>query len=430
VSTPATTDEQAREARAFAKAAIRLVPFLTVAYTLNYMDRNNVGFAALTMNRETGLSATEFGFGAGILFLGYSAFEVPSNLALYRFGARRWISRIMITWGIVSAATAFVGSAWSWYVLRFLLGLAEAGFFPGITFYLATWFPAEYRARMLAWFLVGIPLSTVIGGPLSGLLLQLDGLGGIAGWKWLFIIEGLPSALLGIAAIWVLPDAPEDASFLDADEKRLVRARIDAEKRDREVRALWPALTDRRVLILTIAQFGFTAGSYGVGIWLPQILKTANLSNLTIGFTTGACYTVASVAMIVWAAWVDRRGGAIRHVTLACLVSTIGLLLAIRPSNIWLSLAWITVALIGITAARAIFWTIPTRFLTGVAAAGGLAFINSVGTLGGFVGPYAVGWLKDATGAFSAGLVAMAALLALSTVMAFWLERVTRQQAT
>ncbi len=416
------------ERAAFRKAAWRLVPFLTIAYLLNYMDRNNVGFAALTMNADTGLTATQFGFGAGLLFLSYSTFEIPSNIALYRYGARTWIARIMITWGIVSAATAFVTGSQSWYLLRFLLGVAEAGFFPGITFYLATWFPAEYRARMLAWFLVGIPASTVVGGPVSGLLLQMDGVGGLAGWKWLFIVEGIPAVLLGIAAFWVLPDGPEDATFLTEDERRLVRARIASERREKEQRDLLPALKDPRVLILTLAQFGFTAGSYGVGIWLPQILKTARLSNLEIGFITGGCYVVASIAMVVWAARVDRSGRKIGNLALACLVATLGLVAAILTPNIWLSLSWITVALIGITAARAVFWTIPTRFLTGLAAAGGLAFINSIGTLGGFVGPYAVGWLRDATGSFSAGLLAMAALLALSTAMSWSLRFVVKEE--
>jgi len=416
------------EHRAFMKAAWRLVPFVTIGYLLNYMDRNNVGFAALTMNRATGLTATQFGFGAGVLFFGYSFFEVPSNIALYRFGARRWIARIMITWGIVSAATAFVRGPQSWYVLRLLLGIAEAGFFPGITFYLATWFPAEYRARMLAWFLVAIPASTVIGGPVSGLVLEMDGVAGLAGWQWLFIIEGLPAALLGIAALRVLPDRPEDASFLTAEERRLVRARIAAEPRERETRHLLAALADPRVLILTVAQFGFTAGSYGVGIWLPQIMKDARLSNVRIGFLTGACYVVASVAMIAWAAWVDRSGRKIKNLTLACLVAAAGLGLAIATASFWLSLLCITVALAGITSARAIFWTIPTRFLTGLAAAGGLAFINSVATLGGFVGPYAMGWLRDATGSFSAGLLAMAGLLLLATIMSWSLKLFVTQE--
>jgi len=306
--------------------------------------------------------------------------------------------------------------------------IAEAGFFPGITFYLATWFPAQYRARMLAWFLVAIPASTVVGGPISGLVLQMDGFAGLAGWQWLFIVEGLPAALLGIATLFVLPDRPEDASFLTQEERRLVRARIDSERRERETRNLLLALKDPRVLILTVAQFGFTAGSYGVGIWLPQIMKDAQLTNLTIGVVTGGCYVVASVAMIVWAAWVDRSGRKIKNLTLACLVAAAGLMLAIATANFWLSLIWITVALSGITSARAIFWTIPTRFLTGLAAAGGLAFINSVATLGGFVGPYAVGWLRDATGSFSAGLMAMAGLLVLATVMSWSLKLFVTQE--
>jgi MFS family permease len=425
---PAQSVETIDTHAAFMKAAWRIVPFVTIGYLLNYMDRNNVGFAALTMNRETGLTATQFGFGAGVLFFGYSVFEIPSNIALYRFGARRWIARIMITWGLVSAATALVRGPQSWYALRLLLGIAEAGFFPGITFYLATWFPAEYRARMLAWFLVAIPASTVVGGPISGLVLQMDGVLGLAGWQWLFVIEGLPATLMGILALRVLPDRPEDAAFLTPEERQLVRAKIQSERRERETHHLLSALRDPRVLILTVAQFGFTAGSYGVGIWLPQIMKDAKLSNVTIGFLTGACYAVASIAMIAWAAWVDRTGRKIRNLTLACLVSAIGLVIAIVTANFWLSLLWITLALSGITSARAIFWTIPTRFLTGLAAAGGLAFINSIATLGGFVGPYAMGWTRDATGSFSAGLMAMAGLLLLSTVMSWSLKLFVKQE--
>ena len=413
---------------AFLKAAWRIVPFVTFGYLLNYMDRNNVGFAALTMNRETGLTATQFGFGAGILFLGYSTCEIPSNIALYHFGARRWLARIMITWGIVSAATAFVAGPRSWYVLRLLLGIAEAGYFPGVTYYLATWFPAEYRARMLAWFLIAVPASTVVGGPVSGLLLQMNGVAGMRGWQWLFFVEGLPVVLLGLAALWLLPDRPEDATFLTAEERLLVRAALDREPREREKRHLATALKDPRVLLLAASQFGFIAGSYAIGIWLPQIMKDARLSNLQIGFVTGGCYLLASVAMIAWAEWVARTGKKITHLALACLASAIGLLLAVVFPNFWVSLAWITLALIGTTSARAILWTIPTRFLTGLAAAGGLAFINSVATIGGFVGPYAMGWLRDATGSFSAGLIAMAGLLMVSTLMSWSLKFVVTQE--
>ena len=425
---PVQSAEAVDARAAFMKAAWRIVPFVTIGYLLNYMDRNNVGFAALTMNRETGLTATQFGFGAGILFLGYSTCEIPSNIALYHFGARRWLARIMITWGLVSAATAFVVGPRSWYVLRLLLGIAEAGYFPGVTFYLATWFPAEYRARMLAWFLVAVPASTVVGGPASGMLLQMDGVAGLRGWQWLFLIEGLPVVVLGFAALWLLPNRPEDATFLTPDERRVGRAALDAEPREREKRQLTTALKDPRVLLLAASQFGFIAGSYAIGIWLPQIMKDAQLSNVRIGFVTGACYLVASVAMLGWAEWVAHTGRKITHLALACLASAIGLFLAVVFTNFWISLAWITLALIGTTSARAILWTIPTRFLTGLAAAGGLAFINSVATVGGFVGPYAMGWLRDATGSFSAGLMAMAGLLMLSTLMSWSLKLFVQQE--
>lgn len=410
------------ERRAFSKIAWRLTPILTLSYFLNYLDRNNVGFAALTMNRQIGLTATQFGAGAGILFLGYCFFEIPSNVALYRVGARIWIARIMITWGLISAATIFVTGVKSWYWMRFLLGVAEAGFFPGITFYLATWFPAEYRARILAWFLVAIPATSVIGGPVSGLLLGMNGVGGLAGWKWLFIMEGLPTVLLGIAMLWILSDRPEEAAWLSKEEQSIVRERISSESREKEMRTLWPALKDVRVLILAGVQFGFTVGSYGAVIWLPQIIKAARLSNLLVGFVTAACYVLASVGMIVWAARVDKSGRKIASLTIACLTSAIGLVLAVLFHNFWISLAWLSLGLLGITSARAIFWTIPTRFLTGLAAAGGLAFINSVGTLGGFVGPTVMGWLKDRTGSFSSGLFAMAAFLLLATGLAWSLK--------
>jgi len=281
---------------------------------------------------------------------------------------------------------------------------------------------------MLAWFLVAVPASTVVGGPVSGLLLQMDGVAGLRGWQWLFIVEGLPVVLLGIAAWWVLPDRPEDATFLDAEERQRLRERLDSERREHEKRQLLPALKDPRVLLLAASQFGFIAGSYGIGIWLPQIVKDAHLSNLQVGFVTGACYAVASVAMIGWAEWVAHTGKKITHLALACLASAIGLVLAVMSANFWVSLAWVTLALIGTTSARAILWTIPTRFLTGLAAAGGLAFINSIATVGGFVGPYAMGWLRDATGSFSAGLMAMAGLLVLATAMSWSLKLFVTQE--
>jgi MFS family permease len=410
------------ESRVFAKVAWRLLPILTVAYIFNYLDRNNIGFAALTMNREIGLTATVFGRGAGMLFVGYCLLEVPSNMILYRVGARKWLARIMISWGLVSAATIFVTGAWSFYLLRFLLGAAEAGFFPGVAFYLGHWFPAEYRTRVIAWFMVAIPISSVVGGALSGTLLQMHGILGLAGWKWLFILEGLPVTLLGIAVLVVLTERPQDATWLTDEERQVILARVAGEVKHNEVRQLLPALADPRVLILAAVQFGFLVGSYGVGIWLPQIVKVGQLTDFEVGLVTSGVYTLASVAMILWANHVDRGGNKVVNLALACLLAGAGLVGAIVATNFWVSVAWLTVSLAGINGARGIFFTIPMRFLTGIALAGGLAFVNSIGTFGGFVGPQIMGWLVDRTGSYSAGLGALAGFLFVSAAAAWSLQ--------
>jgi MFS transporter, ACS family, tartrate transporter len=421
-SAPAPATTPAPDDRVFTRIAWRLMPLLIAAYVLNYLDRNNLGFAALKMNAELGLTATQFGRAAGILFLGYCFFEVPSNIALYRVGPRIWLARIMITWGLISAATIFVTGPLSLYLLRFLLGVAEAGFFPGVAFYLGTWFPSEYRTRMIAWFMVAVPISSVVAGPVSGELLRMDGIAGLSGWKWLFLLEGLPVAVLGLMALNVLADRPEQATWLTDVERAVVRDRIGGERREREVRHLGAALKDVRVLILAGVQFGFLVGSYGVGLFLPQILKLGNLSDREVGYLSSGAYIVATVGMIVWAGQVDRRGGKIVNLALACLVSAVGFLWSIASSNFWVAFVGLTVALTGINAARGIFWTIPPRFLTGIAAAGGLAFINSIGTMGGFVGPYMMGWLTDRTGSFTAGLAAMAGFLFLATGLSWSLK--------
>jgi MFS family permease len=414
--------------RLFSKVAWRLLPVLILAYIFNYLDRNNIGFAALTMNREIGLTATQFGRGAGILFLGYCFLELPSNMILYRVGARRWIARIMISWGLISAATIFVTGPLSFYLLRFLLGAAEAGFFPGVAFYLGNWFPAEYRTRAIAAFMVAIPISSVVGGALSGLLLQMNGIAGLAGWKWLFILEGLPVAVLGFVVLAVMTERPQDATWLTEEERETVRERVASEKRPREVRHLGPALKDPRVLILGGVQFGFLVGSYGVGIFLPQILKLGHLSDLEVGFLSSASYVFASVGMITWAGHVDRGGNKVTNLALACLVGAIGLFCAVLSTNFWVSFSWLTVSLVGINAARGIFFTIPMRFLTGIALAGGLAFINSIGTAGGFVGPYIFGWLSDETGSFTASLGAMSAFLVAAAALATSLKLFVTQE--
>jgi MFS family permease len=410
------------------KAALRFVPLLTIAYLFNYLDRTSLGFAALTMNKQLGLSPGQFGLAAGIFFAGYCTFEIPSNLMLYRVGARRWLARIMISWGIVSAATAFVVGPNSFYALRFLLGIAEAGFFPGVTFFLAAWFPTQFRTRMLAWFLVGIPLSSLIGGPICGLLLQLDGIWGIAGWQWLFIGVSLPCIPLGVLTLRWLDDRPENANWLSHEERDALDAVLAAEVRERPPASWLAALMDTRVLILGAIQFGFTLASYGIGIWLPLILKEYHLSNMAIGWMSAIPYLFASVGMILWARYVDRNGRRIVNLAIACLLGGAGLVAPIVSGSLALAVIGFSAALVGVTAARAIFWTIPTRFLTGVAAAGGLAFINSIGTVGGFAGPSMMGWLKEFSGSYIVGLTAMAAILIAAMVASMSLKLVMTKE--
>src|SRR6202041_2062663 len=355
-------------------------------------------------------------------FLGYSTFEIPSNLMLYRFGARRWLARIMISWGLVSAVTAFVVGPNSFYTLRLLLGIAEAGFFPGVTFFLAAWFPVEYRTRMLAWFLVGIPLSSLVGSPVCGMLLQMDGIWGFVGWQWLFLLVSLPCIPLGLLTLWLLSDRPQAAAWLSPDERNVLDHVLAGEVRERPPSSLLGALKDSRVLICAAIQFGFTLGSYGIGIWLPLMLKEYHLSTIAVGWVTAIPYLFASVGMILWARYVDEKGRRIANLAIACALGGIGLLAPILSNSLISAVIGFSLALIGVTAARAIFWTIPTRFLTGVAAAGGLAFINSVATTGGFFGPSMMGALKDFSGSYIVGLLAVAAIIFASTLASLSLK--------
>jgi ACS family tartrate transporter-like MFS transporter len=404
------------------KAALRFVPLLTIAYLFNYLDRTSLGVAALTMKEQLGLTASQFGFAAGVFFLGYSVFEIPSNLLLYKVGARRWLARIMVSWGLVSAATAFVVGPNSFYGLRLLLGIMEAGFFPGVTFFLAAWFPAQYRTRMLAWFLVGIPLSSLIGTPVCSMLLQMDGIWGFAGWQWLFFLVSLPCVPLGFLTLVLLADRPQTASWLTAQERDALDGVLASEVRERPHSSLLAALMDPRVLICTAVQFGFTLGSYGIGIWLPLMLREYHLSNTEIGWIAAIPYLFASVGMILWARYVDQKGKRIANLAITCLLGGVGLLLPILSNSLVSAVIGFSLALVGVTAARAIFWTIPTRFLTGVAAAGGLAFINSIATVGGFVGPSMMGWLKDFSGSYVVGLLAVAAIMVAATLASMSLK--------
>jgi MFS family permease len=413
---------------AIRKVAWRFVPLLTIAYLFNYLDRTCLGFAALTMQKDIGLSASQLGLGAGIFFIGYCFFEIPSNLAMYRFGARRWIARIMISWGIVSAGMALITGPNSFYAMRFLLGIAEAGFFPGITFFLAAWFPAQVRTQMLAWFLVGIPLSSAVGGPLCGMLLGMDGIWGIAGWKWLFLVVSIPCVPLGWMVLKLLADRPQEAAFLTQAERDAMDTMLAAEVRERAQHSLVAAIRDPRVLILALVQFGFTLGSYGIIIWLPLIMKDYHLTNLAVGFLSALPYLAATVGMLAWAWYVDRTSRRINPLILTCAVAAIGMVVSIAPGSFVLAMVGMAIALIGVTSARAVFWTIPTRFLTGAAAAGGLAFINMIGTTGGFAGPYLMGWLKEETGSFQAGLLAMAGIMVAATALSASLRLVMKQE--
>ena len=425
---PAVNEVADLRASALRKNAWRMMPILTLAFVFNYIDRTSVGFAGLTMNKDLGLTATEFGWAAGVLFIGYCLFEIPSNLALHRFGARRWLARIMITWGLAAAATAFVVGPNSFYIARFVLGVAEAGFFPGAAYLLACWFPAHYRTRVLALLSMAVPLSSVIGGPFSVLLLELNGLAGLKGWQWMFLVQGLPACLLGVLVLMVIRDTPQEAHWLSPGERDAVIAMLEEERRDRPAASLRTVFTDPRVLMLAVIQFGFVVCSYGVGIWLPMILKGLGLTNLATGFISAIPYVCATIAMLVWARHVDRGGSKIGNVAAACFLTGAGLVGSVITGSFLPSLIGLTLALMGATSARALFWAIPTRFLTGAAAAGGLAFINSVGAVGGFVGPFAMGWLKDATGSFTTGLIGLACFGVLSGLLTLSLRLLVREE--
>jgi D-galactonate transporter len=405
---------------AIARVTRRLVPFLILCYFVAYLDRVNVGFAALTMNKELGISPTLYAWGAGIFFIGYFLFEVPSNIILEKAGARRWIARIMISWGILSSFTAVVWNGHSFLVLRFLLGVAEAGFFPGIILYLTYWFPAEHRARIVGAFMVAIPVSSVIGSPVSGYLLNLHGIGGLSGWQWLFILEGLPSIVLGFVVLFYLTDKPAVAAWLPAAEREWLTRRLDEERRHREaIRhfSLGEALSHPRIIALAIVYFGVVAANYGLSFWLPQIVKGFGLSNVQTGFVTAIPYLVGAIAMVLWGKSSDRMRERKWHVAVAALIGAIGLAASAYLGSPVLTMVALSFAGIGIFSALPVFWTLPTAMLTGTAAAAGIAFINAVGNLAGFAGPYLIGWIKESTGDFSWALLALAAAPLVSAVI-------------
>jgi ACS family tartrate transporter-like MFS transporter len=394
--------------RVVAKAARRLVPFLVTAFIVAYLDRVNIGFAALTMNGELGFSPEFFGWGAGVFFIGYCLFEAPSNYIMHRVGARMWIARIMVSWGLVSALTAFIWNESSFVVLRLLLGVMEAGFAPGVILYLTYWIPAAQRARVLAGFLIAVPVSSAIGSPISGLILAaMDGVGGISGWRWLFLMEALPSVVLGIVCFFYLPDGPGSAKWLTKGEKASLRAALEHDS-GRDHGDHWRALTDRRVLILGVAYFGIVIALYGLSFWLPQIIKSFGFGVVATSLLASIPYICAALAMWAWSRSSDRRRETVGHTALAAIVGAIALACAAYAPTPLLSMIALSVAAVGAIAALPTFWSFTTLALGTGAAVVGVAVINSIGNISGFAGPYLVGLIKGATGEFSDALLALA----------------------
>ena len=400
-------DDAALERSAMRRIGWRLVPFLIVAYFVSFLDRVNVGFAAIQMNKDLGFTATVYGWGAGIFFLGYFLLEVPSNLALERYGARLWIARIMASWGIVSACMALVVGPWSFVVLRFLLGAAEAGFFPGVILYLTYWFPSEYRARVVGIFMIAIPVSSFLGSPISGAMLGLSGWG-LRGWQWLFILQGLPAVLMAGVVLWVLPDRPGSAGWLPAAERDWLDRRLAAEAARNALRAkppLWEILRQPRVLLFAAIYAGSTGSSYGLTLWTPQIIKGYGLGNFETGLLNSVPYGIASIAMVLWGRHSDKVQERRWHLALAFLILALGLAGGTILSGLVALVSALTVAAMGVYMLKGPFWALATEQLSPVTAAASIAAINAIGNLAGFVGPYLIGIIKDATGSFELSLL-------------------------
>jgi ACS family tartrate transporter-like MFS transporter len=406
----------------------RLVSFVFVCYVVAYVDRVNIGFAAAALRHELHLTDTEYGFAGGLFFVGYCLFEIPSNLILERVGARLWIARIMIAWGLVSVATVFVTGKASFYAARVLLGIAEAGFFPGIVLYLTYWIPASERARCGALFMMAAPVAFIVGAPISDALLRLDGRLGLAGWQWLFVAEGAPAIVLGIAALFVLTDRPEQAAWLPPDEREWLSRTMREEREtrgDRGHRSLAPALASPRVWLLSTVYFLNTLVTYGVFLWFPTILRDAagGQSSMTLTLVSAIPFVAALVAMVAIGRHSDRTGERKRHVAACALTGAAGLVVAILvPHSVTLLIVGFTLSQIGQRSVMSVFWAIPPMLLAGTAAAAGIALINAVGNLGGFAGPTVMGRLHDLTGAYTGGLAVLAAALVLEAVLVMTLR--------
>jgi ACS family tartrate transporter-like MFS transporter len=404
--------EKSVERRTIAKVSWRLLPLVAVAYCIAYIDRTNISVAALVMNKDLGFTAYIYGWGAGIFFFAYFLFEVPSNLILERAGARLWIARIMITWGIISGLTAFVTGPTSFLVIRFLLGAAEAGFFPGMILYFTYWFPSGYRGRVISTLFIAQPVANAVGSIFSAAILGMDGMLGLKGWQWIFIIEAIPAVLCAFVVIAVMTDRPEIADWLAPDEKNWLKTKLAEESRKIESAGsltLLKALCDPRVLALSAMYFMSVTANYGIVFFMPQIIKGIGLSNMMTGFVSSVPYIIGTVGLIIWGWSSDRKPERRWHLIAASTLAAVGLVFAGWTGASYWALLGMTAATVGIYGSRASFWPMPSIFLTGTAAAGAIALINAVGNLGGYVGPFIVGWIKDSTGSFQAGLYFLAA---------------------
>ncbi|ACB95702.1 MFS transporter [Beijerinckia indica] len=412
----ADSEEKKVEDAIYRKVTWHILPLLFLCYLCAYLDRVNVGLAKLQMSADLQFSETVYGLGAGIFFIGFFTVEIPSNILLHKLGARVWIARIMISWGLISGATMFVTTPWAFYVLRFFLGVAEAGFYPGVILYLTYWYPKERRGRIYALFATAVPFSGIIGGPLSGLIIDgMNGVAGWTGWQWMFLLEALPSIVMGIAAFIFLTDHIHKAKWLSDAEKTLLSRNISRDADGKTVHSVWAALMNRKVWFMTTIYFCLIMGFYGVGFWLPTLINATGVKSAWhVGLLTAIPYASAGIAMLLIARSADRRNERRWHLALTCVVGGIGLILsALLSQSIPLAMAGLTLGAMGALSTLPLFWSIPTAFLNGTAAAAGIAFINSVGNLGGFVSPYMIGFIRDTTESSNLGMYMLAAFLFL-----------------
>ncbi|NIL84710.1 putative tartrate transporter [Rhodococcus fascians] len=437
---PAVTTKPEIETRVVKKVARRIIPFLGLAYFVNYLDRTNIGLAKLRMSDELGLTETMFGLASGLFFIGYLLFEVPSNLALHKFGARRWIARIMVSWGIVAAAMALVPTAGWLYGLRIVLGIAEAGFFPGVLLYMTMWFPRAYRVRLMGLFMLALPVSSALGAPLSSAIIQYwDGLFGLSGWRVMFLFEGLPAIVLGVITWFYLTDRPSQAAWLDDDEKKWLTAELESEGSSKSAHvtgSVKRALTDSRVWMLGLVYFGITYGLYSLSFFLPSIVagfkKTfdTDFSLVTTGLIVAVPFAVGALAMVLWSRHSDRAGERTWHVAIPTLIGAVSIPVALYMDSPFTTMIAVTVNAVGVFCALPVFWYLPSAFLTGAGAAAGIAIINSVGNLSGFGAPYVTGWLLDATGNARAGLWVVGGVMMVAVGLVLALHRRTVDDST